>query len=59
MRRGHELLGLGALGAYAAHGLLVLGSAHTLGANLTIGLELVTAVLLLGTVTVLLVKGKD
>jgi hypothetical protein len=65
-RRGHEILGLGALGAYAAYGLLVLGhytlapmSAHTLGANVTIWLELVTAGLLLGTVALLLVKGKD
>ena len=30
-----------------------------MGANLTIDLELITAVLLLGTVVVLLVKGKD
>ena len=65
-RRGHELLGLGAVGVYAAYGLMVLGhytlapiSAHTMGANLTIALELVTAALLLGTVIVLLVKGKD
>jgi hypothetical protein len=65
-RRGHELIGLGAVGAYAAYGLLVLGhytlapiSAHTLGANVTIALECVTAALLLGTVMVLLVKGKD
>ena len=55
-----------AVGAYAAYGLSVLGhyklapmSAHTMGANVTIGLELITAVLLLGTVIVLLVKGKD
>jgi hypothetical protein len=34
-------------------------SAHTLGANVTIWLELVTAGLLLGTVTVLLAKGRD
>ena len=65
-RRGRELVGLGLVGLYAAYGLLVLGhyrlapvSAHTTGANLTIGLELITAVLLLGTVAVLLVKGKD
>lgn len=65
-RRGHEILGLGAIGVYAAYGLMVLGhytlapiSAHTTGANVTIALELVTAALLLGTVIVLLVKGKD
>lgn len=65
-RRGRELVGLALVGAYAAYGLLVLGhynlapvSAHTTGANLTIGLELITAVLLLGTVAVLLIKGKD
>ena len=65
-RRGRELVGLALVGLYAAYGLLVLGhyrlapvSAHTTGANLTIGLELITAVLLLGTVAVLLVKGKD
>lgn len=65
-RRGRELVGLALVGVYAAYGLFVLGhyklapvSAHTMGANLTIGLELITAVLLLGTVAVLLVKGKD
>lgn len=65
-RKGHEVLGLGALGVYAAYGLLVLGhyklapmSAHTVGANVTIWIELVTGALLLGTVAVLLVKGKD
>ena len=65
-RHGHELLGLLAVGAYAAYGLAVLGhyklapmSAHSIGANVTIGLELITAALLLGTVIVLLVKGKD
>ena len=66
VRRGKELLGLGALGLYAAYGLLVLGhyklapiSAHTLGANVTIWIELLTAALLLGTVAVFLVKGRD
>ncbi|HTM59526.1 MAG TPA: hypothetical protein VL199_04125 [Burkholderiales bacterium] len=66
VRRGRELLGLGLVGAYAAFGLLVLGhyklapvSAHSIGANVTIAIELVTAALLLGTVIVLLVKGKD
>ena len=34
-------------------------SAHTLGANVTIWLELVTAALLLGTVIVFLVRGRD
>ena len=65
-RRGRELVGLALVGIYGAYGLLVLGhyklapvSAHTMGANLTIGLELITAVLLLGTVAVLLVKGTD
>jgi len=65
-RLGHELLGLLVLGVYAAYGLMVLGhyklapmSAHTIGANVTIGLELVTAILLLGAVAVRLVKGKD
>lgn len=65
-RRGHEPLGLGLVGVYAAYGLMVLGhyklaplSAHSVGANVTIGIELVTAALLLGTVIVLLVKGKD
>jgi len=65
-RRGRELLGLAMLALYAAYGLLVLGhyklapmSAHTLGANATIWLELLTAALLLGTVTVFLVRGRD
>jgi hypothetical protein len=66
VRRGHELLGLGAMGVYAAYGLLVLGhyrlapfSAHTLGANATIGLELLTAAPLLAAVMFFLVKGSD
>jgi hypothetical protein len=66
VRRGHELLGLAVLALYAAYGLLVLGhyklapmSAHSVGANVTIWLELVTAALLLGTVIVALVKGRD
>ena len=66
VRRGYEILGLGALGLYGAYGLLVLGhyqlapiSAHTVGANVTIWIELVTGALLLGTVAVFLVKGKD
>jgi len=66
VRRGRELLGLALLALYAAYGLLVLGhyklapmSAHTLGANVTIWLELLTAALLLGTVTVFLVRGRD
>jgi len=66
VRRGRELVGFAVLALYAAYGLLVLGhyklapmSAHTLGANVTIWLELVTAVLLLGTVVVSLVHGRD
>jgi hypothetical protein len=66
VRHGRELLGFAVLALYAAYGLLVLGhyklapmSAHTLGANVTIWLELVTAALLLGTVAVFLVRGRD
>ena len=65
-RRGHELIGLLGVGIYAAYGLLVLGhyrlapmSAHSVGANVTIWLEQLTALPLLGMVAVLLVKGKD
>ena len=63
---GRRLLGFGAMGLYAAYGLLAFGhytlapmSAHTLVQNATILSEGLTAVLLLVTVIVLLVKMKE
>jgi hypothetical protein len=63
---GRRLLGFGAMGLYAAYGLLAFGhyalapmSAHTLVMNATIWAEALTAALLLGTVMVFLVRDSD
>jgi hypothetical protein len=63
---GHRLLGFGLMGLYAAYGLLAFGhyklapmSAHTPVMNATILSEALTAMLLLGTVIVFLVKDRD
>jgi len=63
---GRRLLGFGAMGLYAAYGLLAFGhytmasmSAHTLVQNATILSEALTAMLLLGTVMVFLVRERD
>jgi len=63
---GRRLLGFGAMGLYAAYGLLAFGhytmapmSAHTLVQNATILSEALTAMLLLGTVMAFLVKDRD
>ena len=63
---GRPLLGLGAMGLYASYGLLAFAhyklapmSAHTLVQNATILSEGLTALLLLGTVIVLLVRMKE
>jgi len=63
---GKQLLGFGAMGLYAAYGLLAFShymlapmSAHTLVQNATILSEGLTALLLLGTVLVLLVRMKE
>ena len=63
---GRRLLGFGAMGIYAAYGLLAFFhyslapmSAHSLVANATILGEGITAVLLLGTVVLFLVRDRD
>lgn len=63
---GYRLLGFGAMGLYAAYGLLAFGhytlapmSAHTLVMNATILGEALTGALLLGTVMVFLVRDRD
>ena len=63
---GRWLLGFGAMGLYAAYGLLAFFhyslapmSAHSLVANATILGEGITAVLLLGTVVLFLVRDRD
>jgi heme exporter protein D len=63
---GYRLLGFAAMGLYASYGLLAFGhytlapiSAHTLVQNATILSEALTALLLLGTVMVFLVKDRD
>jgi hypothetical protein len=61
--RGHELVGLLSLGAYAAFGLDGLGhyalapvSDHTLAANVSIWLEVTTALLLLAVVATFILR---
>lgn len=63
---GRRLLGFGAMGVYAAYGLLAFShyglapmSAHTLVANATILGEGITAALLLGTVILFLTRDRD
>lgn len=63
LRGGYRLSGLAVVGLYGAFGLDGLAhygrapfSAHTLTMNLTIGLEVATAILLLIAVTVLMLK---
>ena len=63
---GYRLLGFGAMALYAGYGLLAFGhytlapmSAHTLVQNATILSEALTALLLMGTVMVFLVRDRD